>query len=428
MKYPDKTAMVVTHPIFASQAERLARDFGRVYLVIPWQSHSFPTIKAGRTGEGLNGVTKIDSIWGKELDQTDIVIFPDIYFPQEQIRLEKMGKLVWGGRNGEEIEIWRPLCKKVMESVGLPTQEWSKINGMDALRAYLKAHKDQHVKISKWRGTFETFKSDSYDLSEVKLDEIEHAMGCFKHDVELCVEADLPGVEVGTDTWCVDGQYPNATAVGIEAKDVGFCAEFMAWDKIPEPVRRWNEAMAPIFARYGYRGWLSNEIRIAEDHIPYCIDPTCRSPSPPGELLQEFYLNYAEIIWEGANGRMVDPIPAAKYGVEVIMKSSFAESNCQPIEFDLAYANQIKIYNPAVVDGKSYAIPQDEEMQECGAIVGWGDTIRAAMDHMKEAADTVKGYGIKIPSGAVEGIMEQMQEINDSGLEVFTLDSTPKPA
>ena len=57
-----KTAMVVTHPLFASQAERLARDFGKVYLVIPWQSHSFPTVNAGRVGEGLawgNAVTRI---------------------------------------------------------------------------------------------------------------------------------------------------------------------------------------------------------------------------------------------------------------------------------------------------------------------------------------------------------------------------------
>lgn len=417
----DKTAMVVTHPLFASQAARLARDFKKVYLVIPWQSHSFPTQNAGRVGEGLEGVTKIDSMWGPELEESDIIIFPDIYFPAEQVRMEEMGKLVWGGRNGEEIEVWRDLCKELQEKAGLPTQPWKKIHGMKALRAHLKAHDRQHVKISKWRGTFETFFAESYDLAEVKLDEIELAMGCFKEDCDLVVEDDLPDCcEIGTDTYCIDGQYPASTIVGVEVKDLGFVGEFMAWKDIPEPVTRWNELMAPEFARYGYRGWLSNEIRIGDDQIPYCIDPTCRSPSPPGELLQEFYTNYAEIIWQGAHGVVVDPIPAGKFGVQVIMKSSFAEKNCQPVEFDPKFANQIKLYNPAVVGGKHYVVPQEEEMSEIGAVIGWGDTLEEAIAHMKKAADTVKGYGIKIPEGSIDEAKKQMEKMSEIGLPVFS--------
>ena len=422
-----KTAMVVTHPLFASQAERLARDFGKVYLVIPWQSHSFPTVNAGRVGEGLEGVTKLDSIWGPELEEVDIVIFPDIYFPNEQIRLEKMGKLVWGGRNGEEIELYRDTCKQVMESVGLPTQPWKAVKGMTALREHLKAHDNQHVKISKWRGSFETFKSETYELSETKLDELSLKLGCFKENVELIVEDDLPDcVEIGTDLFSVDGQLPSQTIVGIEVKDLGYAGQFMAWDSIPEPIRRWNESMAPIFAQYGYRGWLSNEIRIGEDHIPYCIDPTCRSPCPPGELLQEFYTNYSEIIWNGAQGILVDPIPAAKYGVQMVFKSGFAEKHCLPIDFDPQYANQIKLFNPAVIDGKHYTVPQDEEMAECGAVLGWGDTLDEAMAHCQKAADTIKGYGIKMPSGSIEEAKKQMEEINESGLKVFSLDKSEK--
>lgn len=424
----DKVAMVVTHPLFASQAERLARDFKKVYLVIPWQSHSFPTMNAGRVGEGLKNVTKIDSLWGPHLEECDIIIFPDIYFPDEQIRLEKMGYLVWGGRNGEEIELWRDTAKQVMEGAGLPTQPWKAIKGITALREHLKAHDNQHVKISKWRGTFETFKAETYALAETKLDELALKMGCFKESAELMVEDDLPDcVEIGTDTFCIDGQYPSQTIVGIEVKDLGYVGEFMKWDSIPEPVRRWNEKMANIFFQYGYRGWLSNEIRIGKDKVPYMIDATCRSPCPPGELLQEFYLNYSEIIWKGAQGIVVDPIPAAKYGVQVIMKSAFAEKNAQHIVFDPKFANQIKLFNPAVVDGQHYTVPQDEEMPECGAILGWGDTLQSAVDHMQKAADTVKGYGLKIPHGSLDDAKKQMEEMQDMGLDVFTLEQSTKP-
>ena len=243
----------------------------------------------------------------------------------------------------------------------------------------------------------------------------------------MIVEDDLPScVEVGTDTYCIDGQYPSATLVGIETKDTGFCGQFVKWSDIPEPIRRWNEVMAPEFAKCGYRGWLSNEIRIGKDLVPYCIDPTCRSPSPPGELIQEFYTNYAEIIWEGAQGNVVDPIPAAKFGVQVIMKSPFAMEHCLQIDFDPEFSNQIKLYNPAVVDGKCFCVPQDEQMEECGCVIGWGDTLEAAVAHMEKAADTVKAYAVKIPRGSVNDAIEQMNEINDMGLQVFTIAKTEK--
>lgn len=423
MKYPEKIAMVVTHPLFASHAERLARDFGKVYLHIPWNSHSFPTLNCGRVGEGLGNVTKIDSMWGKELDECDLIYFPDIYFPAEQVRLEEMGFNVWGGRNGEEIELWRDTCKEVMEGVGLPTQPWKKIKGITQLREHLKENENQHVKISKWRGSFETFRAETYELVESKLDEMAVKLGCFKEEVDLIVENDLPDcVEIGTDTYCIDGEYPSSTLVGIEVKDLGFCGQFVKWSDIAEPITRWNTSMAPVFRRYGYRGWLSNEIRIGEDLIPYCIDPTCRAPSPPGELLQEFYTNYAEIIWEGSQGRVVDPIPAAKFGVQIIMKSAFAVEHSLHIEFDPQYANQIKIYNPAVVDGKHYCVPQDEQMEECGCIIGWGDTLQAAINHMEKAADTVKAYGVKIPKGSVQEAEEQMEALAKLGISPFKID------
>jgi hypothetical protein len=418
----DKVAMVVTHPLFASQAERLARDFKKVYLVTPFNSHSFPTILTGRVGEGLKNVTKIDSIWGKELDETDIVIFSDIYFPDEQIRLERMGFAVWGGRNGEEIELWRDLCKEVMEKQGLPTQPWKPIVGMTALREYLKAHEKTHVKISKWRGTFETFFCENYDLAVPKLDEIEVKLGCFKEVAEMIVEDTLPDcVEVGTDLFCIDGDLPSQTIVGVEIKDTGYACEFMKWAEIPEPVRRWNESMAPVFERYGYRGWLSNEIRIGKDKVPYMIDATCRSPSPPSELIQEYYTNYSEIIWNGAHGILIDPIPAAKFGVQVIMKSSFAVEHCQPVDFDPQFANQIKLYNPAVINGRHFTVPQDDAMEEVGSVIGWGDTLDEAVAHMQKAADTVKGYGIKIPLASVDEAKEQMAEINAMGIKLFSV-------
>ena len=65
-------------------------------------------------------------------------------------------------------------------------------------------------------------------------------------------------------------------------------------------------------------------------------------------------------------------------------------------------------------------------MSECGAVLGWGNTLDEAMAHCQKAADTIKGYGIKMPSGSIEEAKKQMEEINESGLKVFSLDKSEK--
>jgi hypothetical protein len=426
----EKVCMVVTHGLFVSQAERLARDFKKVYLVVSWNSHSFPTVNHWAPGMGLPNVEKVKSIWGPHLEECDLIVFPDIYFSDEQIRLEKMGYRVWGGRNGEEMECYRETCKEVMEGLGLPVQPWTLVKGITALREYLKGHENQHVKLDMWRGTFETFKAETYAAVETQLDKIALKLGGMKEETEFVVEQDLPDcVEVGLDTFCIDGHYPSQTIVGIEVKDLGYVGEFKKWKDIPEPIRLWNEEMAAEFARYGYRGDVSNELRIGKDMKAYMIDATCRSPSPPGELLQEYYTNYSEIRWYGAEGIVIDPIPAGKFGVQVVMRSEFAKEEWQPVTFDEKYAKQIKLFNCCVnAKGERFVVPQSEDMGEVGAIIGWGDTLEAAIAHMQKAADSIGGFQIKIPHGSIDEAKKQMEELSEMGLDVFSVEAEPAEA
>jgi hypothetical protein len=178
--------------------------------------------------------------------------------------------------------------------------------------------------------------------------------------------------------------------------------------------------MGTTLGKYNYRGWVSTEIRIGKDLEPYMIDATCRSPSPPSELLQEFYSNFSEIIWGGAQGAVVDPVPAAEYGVQVLLKSAWAEKNWQPVEYPEEFAPQIKLFNAVDIDGKHFVVPQDEELQEIGAVIGWGKTPEAAVAHMQEAADSIQGFGIQIPMGSIDKAKEQMEELADYGIDVFS--------
>ena len=425
MKYPDKTILVSTQPLFVSLAERLSRDFGRVLLHVPIAG-SFPGMNIGMVGTGIDGVEKVDSVFGKHFSEVDCFCFPDLGNADIAVYLEGQGKRVWGARRGEEIEQRRELCKKIMEEHGLPVQPWKIVKGITQLIAHLKAHENQHVKIDRWRGVTESFFSPSFEIVAPKIDEIAHTLGCFREVLEFIVEDDLPDcVETGIDAYCIDGAYPSRTLAGIEVKDCGYLGQMVNWEDLPEEMRNWNEEMAEEFARYGYRGFLSNEIRIGKDKIPYMIDATCRMPCPPSELWQELYLNLAEIIFEGADGNLVDPEPAAKWGCEVILKSSFAEKNTQPVVYPEQFANQIKLFNSCAVDGKRHVLPLDDEMEEIGAVVGWGDTIEAAMEHAKKAGESIEGYKIKFSMGPADNALTQIEELEGLGVSPFQIAKKP---
>ena len=420
----NKKCLVVCSGLFVSIAERLSRDFGEVFLYVPYAGN-FPTMSKGMLGFGLPGVTLVSGVFGPHFDSVDLFVFADLGHAAIQIHLEKLGKRVWGPRNAEEQEIYRETCKEKMEELGLPVQPWKIVKGVGQLESHLKAHKNQLVKIDKWRGVTETFFAPSWEIVEPKVHAIAETLGPFKQELDFIVEDELPDcVEVGIDTYCVDGVYPVNTLVGIEVKDCGYLGQFVKWKAIPEPIRRWNEAFSPLFSKYGMRGTVSNEVRIGKDKVPYMIDATIRMPSPPSELMQELFTNFSEIIWKGAEGILVEPIPAGKWGVEVIVKSHWAEHNLQLVDYPDEFAQQIKLYNCVVVDGKRYVVCQDDEMTEIGAVIGWGDTPEEAFEHCRKAGESLKGYGVKFEMGAADKAHEQIEELAELGVSPFTLEKT----
>jgi hypothetical protein len=183
--------------------------------------------------------------------------------------------------------------------------------------------------------------------------------------------------------------------------------------------------MAPVLATYGSRGFLSNEVRIGEDKVPYMIDACMRAGSPPSELYQEFYTNLPEIIWEGAGGNLVDPEPAAKWGVQVVLKSSWAAGHWQPVSINPKWERNLKLFNCVVVDGQRFVVPLDEEMSEIGSVVGWGDTLEEAIAMVTAAGESVKGFGVKFSVGSMDDIQEQIAELERIGVSPFQITPTP---
>lgn len=415
----DVTALVVDCGLFVEQAVTLARTYKRVLYHAPWVS-AFPKANTAFIGRGLENIEVVPDVFGKHFDETNLFVFPDIYFGALQLHLADLGKTVWGGRMGEELELRRDFTKEVMKNLGLPVGRYAVVKSIANLREYLKDNPDQFVKINTYRGSFETFYSKDYQTVEPKLDELEYRLGAFKHVLEFIVEQALRDrIETGIDTCCIDGRYPKTTMVGVEIKDSCYALTISDFDQIAEPLTRWNTVMAPMLRGYQYRGFLSTEVRIGEDKMPYMIDACMRSGSPPNELYQEMYANFADIVWQGAQGNLVEPEPIARYGAQVLLISPWAATGFQPIDFPERYRRHVKLRNGAKLNGRFYALPQGHDIPEIASVVGWGDTMSAAFDQVRDVCDNISGYQIHKAVDSFHSVTTELQKLETYGLVPF---------
>jgi len=411
-EYGSKTVCVIDFGLFLSFAQTLSRDFGRVMYYNRWDS-AFPETTLRCIGEGVPGVEMVEDFW-PYLDEIDLFIILDVYMGELQLHLESLGKRVWGSRRGEELETKRPHSKRLLESVGLNAGDWTEVTGMTELRAYLKGHEEQYVKISSTRGDAETFFAKNYKNIEPRLDELAAKLGPYKEKMKYVVEAKIPdAVEVAYDGYTVDGMFPNATCFGIEAKSRGYLGHFVEYHELPEQLIVMNAAVAPTLKRYGYRNFFAMEARITKDGVAHVIDPACRAGSPPSEMLQEMYTNLPDIFWYGGEGICIDPLPKAEWGAELMIHATWAEQNWLEIEFPKRYAENVKLRNFCVIDGKHYVTPGAVCV---GAVVATGATKEEAQETVKKIAKELDGYTVETEPEAFDEIETEAEKLKELGI------------
>ncbi|EJN14739.1 hypothetical protein PMI42_01713 [Bradyrhizobium sp. YR681] len=410
MNLKSKTALVYDNGVFTELAVTLAKSFGRVLYYVPWTS-GMPKSNALLIGEGLPGVERVENPFDC-FDEVDIWIFPDVYEAGMQKWLVAQGKRVFGCRGGAELEIDRPVSKEKSKKLGIDIGLYKVITGLDALRKYLKAHDDQWVKISGTRGDMETFGAKSYDKVEVRLNELEHKLGAYTKIMQFTVEAGInDAVETGYDGICVDGRFAKSAMTGVEVKDEAYLMKTVRWSELPEQVRSVNEKLAPALKGYGYRGFLSTEVRCTKDGKAYLIDPCCRAGSPPNELYQVLMENIAEVIWNAAEGIIVEPEYKAKWGAEVLLISEWADQNWMHVAIPKEVRDFVKLRNFCCIEGEYYVIPQWTGCAEIGAVVAFGNTPDEAIANCKAVAEQVEGHLLDKPVDALDVAREQLEQV-----------------
>jgi hypothetical protein len=272
-----------------------------------------------------------------------------------------------------------------------------------------------------WSGnSFETFFAPDYKFVEPKLDEVENSLGAFKHVAEFVVEDDLADkVEYGIDAYCIDGKFPKKLLSGLEIKDQGFVGVFKNYADLPEVFTRFDKVMAPLLKQYGYRGFYSTEVRVGKDMTPYMIDFCARAASPPNELYQVLYKNLAEIIWAGANGECIDPVPLGQYGAEALIHSSWADKGWQPLDIPADVKPYVKLRNATFINGKWYVIPQAVGLPEIGAVIGYGSSLKEAIAMVTKIADQIRGYYVEVKTDSFDKADEEIAMMDKLGLNVF---------
>lgn len=413
----DVVACCVDNGLFTDFALTIAPAFKKLYYWTPW-ANSFPKSNQLLPGDGFDEMERVRSLFDA-IEKSDLIIFPDVYYGDLQEHLVRQGKLVWGSRKGEFLELNRMGAKTLMRKYGVQPSDGIEVHGLDDLRRYLMEHDDVWVKISTVRGDFETFKSETYELSEPKLDELEHRLGAKKLIAQFVIEPNIePAVEWGIDAFTIDGQWPKRTFSGLEIKDLGFLGRVMEWDEIPEYLRAPNEKLSPYFKDKEYRGFFSTELRILDDKTTYLIDPCCRLPSPPNEIQQMVFDNWPEILLRGAQGQMVDPNPVHKYGVCAMIHSSWSDKNWQSVKFPEEIRPFVKLRNHCKIEGVDYVVPQEVGLPEIGAVIGLGETLDDAIEHLKENAAQIKGYFLEIKLDSIETALEEKYKAEKLGIEI----------
>jgi len=401
----DKCFCVCDHRgLFVAIARRLAKSGARVLYNLPEDRRD--TVTDAIIADGLKDVECVGDIW-QHKDEVDCFVFPDIRRYGEQYELKKQGKAVWGSQRGMILEQDRLFFLEKLQELGLDVPPHEPILGLKNLSVYLKYKEDIWIKVSKWRGSWETFHWRNWNQDSHFIDQWAVRFGGIKeHITFICfpkIETDL---EIGADTYCVDGQWPSMMLHGIERKDAAYFSAVTPRKEMPEQLLPIMDAFAPFLKECGYRNQWSMETRVT-DSESFFIDATTRGglPSTASFLASK---NSPEVIYHGAHGEFVEIDYGYKFSAECMVKLQGQRGAWETTELKENVREAMLLQNYCEVDGQPW-FPPDEEDAVCD--IGWlvvtGDTPIEVAQKMNAIAD-------ELPDGAdanVEGLADVIREI-----------------
>lgn len=417
------TACVVDKGLFLPIALKLAEQFKHVYWWSPWDDCA-PKIERGLIGDGFENMTRVPDIW-RIKNKCDLFVFPDVGFGGLQAELISQDYPVWGHHGADELETQRGLFLDTLKEVGMLVPKYEVITGLTALREFLSDKEDKWIKVSKWRGDWETLHWRDWEHDEMTLDGYAYRFGAAKELIRFYVFDPIDtDIEDGIDTYCINGQFPKTVMHGMENKDKSYLCAVQPMEDVDERVRIVPEKFGPVLGQYGYRGFFSTEVRI-KDENSYFIDPTCRAASPPSQVMTELFGNLGEIIWQGAQGNLVEPEPTAQFGVQALIK---VERDCDEwvvLDIPKKLRAQVKCGFACEIDGR-ICIPPHPLKDMIGWLVATGNDLEEAIEDLKEYREQLPD-GVTCDVDSLANLLKEAESAKEEGIEL-TDQELPEPS
>jgi phosphoribosylamine-glycine ligase len=406
MNLSNKKALVYDLGLFTENALRLLRDCASVKYFVPW-ADAFPEPFKAKIGEGLDGMERVGN-FEEHLDEADFIFVPDTLCAGLVEWLKKHEYPVAGAGAAEKLELDRWHGRMRQKENGLPVQETHRVKGVTALHKFIGENKNYFIKIDLFRGIEESFKHIDEHQTEWTVDRIAYKLGPYKEDVVFICEELLEGVEPGIDAITWEGELIFPAACGYEGKGSGVIERvYRTQADLPEAVKWINEGLAPEFKKHKTRFFYSAEFKIGPDKIPYLIDPTIRLAAPGVAAIQtELIENYSEVVYGMATGVKVAPVMEHKYAAAVSMESSEAAKTFVNISFPKSLRQWVKLRMAVKKGNDYYSVPPFDSL---GTVIGFGDTVKEAVDLVKERVKQVEAISINTDLGGLDQIVADIQ-------------------
>lgn len=414
----DKKVLVIDYGNNIGFAMKLAEAYGTVfYWSGPYVTNSFPIHNTFDIGHNVPNIVNVKE-WAEAYDEVDAVAFCDSMEPALQGWMRSHGMPVFGCGYADRLEHDRLFIKQTLKDLGLPVGAYYVANGLDELEQILMGARNVYVK-SNLRGNGETWRHKNWQLTKRQFLQLRAEMGLYANRETYVVEDMIEAIaEIGMDGFVVDGQWAPICMAGVEKKDAAYLGKVIRYDFLPHQVKDVTDRLAPIFREMGYNGHHSNEVMISKDKRGFALDLTNRIPSPPGDLMQEIFTNYPEIVDYIANGRM----PAIQYqhewGAQVIIKSDIAAESESPLIVPEEYKKNVKIKNLSIdEDGTWYFVPSPGlGMKEIGSLVVVGDSPEEVIKQAKLIASKIEGFDIRMDPDALDDAKKDLDRIKKAGI------------
>ena len=430
-----KRVLIRDYGGYCFMAERFARAGYEVIYYVPNDEQPWGTPDKDEIGSGIPGVKRLTGeddfyeLVDAKPREIDFFAFFDVGEGGLQQHLRRLGYPVYGSGEAQILELDKFLFNnKALDKAGLPYVPFVKVKGTEALKGYLRGKKDLYIKISFFRGCFETIHYTDWDDFEESFLDIEVRLGKRRKTQVFLIQTPIKAaIEIGNEAFRLNGDCAGNILVGLEDKDCGYIGR-MFTKGLPPMFRHVEDKMRPFFEKYGYQGSYATEYRVTNDNYskdfrgkPYFTDLTAREPSPPGEARSEAYSNFPQCVEAIAYGKMPNPKYVAPYVAEITLLSAFYgdgdDGHWTRVEFPPEIAKFVRLKNYCMKDGHYWLIP-NQYGEFMGSAVGLGNSFDEATSKALTHASMVKAKEIHYDKSVFERLRKECSKARQFGIAI----------